>query len=979
MLSGKLDQLDQMLEGDLKSDEVTRTLYATDASVYKEMPLAVAYPAGDNDLVTLVRFAIDTNIPLIPRAAGTSLAGQVVGNGLVVDVSRHMTRMLEFNPDERWIWVQPGVVLDELNAFLAPHQLFFAPETSTANRCMIGGMLGNNACGLHSLVYGSTREHTLAVRAVLSDSTQVEIGELSLEELHKKQKQNDLEGKIYKYILQLLDDPENRAEIRNNYPDPSIPRRNTGYALDIIAQMRPFSSKGPPFNLARLLAGSEGTLTLFTAIKLQLVDIPPPYKAVVCAHFTSIQETLQGNLVALRHQPTAVELMDSVVLSCTKSNRLQEENRFFVVGDPRAILIIEFAESTPEELDEKISGVVRHLQERNLGYAFPVVPGKEIKRVWNLRKAGLGLLANLPGDAKSVTVIEDTAVPVENLPAYIAEMEALFEEFGMTCVYHAHVGTGELHLRPVLDLKNPEDVVRFRQIATATVPIVKKYRGSFSGEHGDGRLRSEFIRTLLGDANYKMMEGVKKVFDPQNLFNPGKIIDPVCMDQNFRTTPGQPTPDLTTYFDWSDTHGVVRAAEKCNGSGDCRKSHLIGGTMCPSYQATRDERNSTRARANILREYLNKPMGRNGFDHPEIKEILDLCLSCKACKSECPSSVDMAKLKAEFLQNWYDVHGIPLRSRLIGEIPHIFKMGMLFPALFNSLASLPPFRWVFNRISGFSPMRSLPKLSHRSLSGWYRQNRLKVVSSHAPTGKLYLYVDEFTNYTDADIGVTTLLLLTRLGYSIEIVRQPFSARTYLSKGMLKKAKRIVRHNIQLFKGLIDVTTPLVGIEPSAILGFRDEFPDLAGDDLRQDAIDLGTNVMLLDEFLAREMKAGRIGVNQFTGEKTEILVHGHCQQKAVASTDPTLFILNFPENYSAHEIPSGCCGMAGSFGFEKGHYDLSMKVGELVLFPAVREASPDTLIAAPGTSCRHHIYDGTGKRALHPVEILYQALITRPV
>lgn len=976
VIQTELKELHARLKGEVYDDVIRRTLYATDASVYKEMPLAVAYPKDTDDLIQLVRFARQNKVSLIPRTAGTSLAGQVVGSGIVVDVSRYMTRILEINPKEGYAWVEPGVVLDELNRELAPYGLFFGPETSTGNRCMIGGMLGNNACGLHSLVYGSTRDHTLAVEGILSDGSVALFEELNPEILAEKLSDHTLEASIYRELINLLSSKQNQDDIRHNYPDPGIPRRNTGYALDLLLDRQPFHEAGKPFSLCPLLGGSEGTLVLSTRIKVGLVPLPPPHKALVCAHFSAIRETLLANIEVLKHQPTAVELMDHHVLDRTGSNREQEANRFFVVGHPKTILIIEFAENTEEELHRKTAAAIEALKKAGLGYAYPVLSGADIQKAWNLRRAGLGLLSNEPGDAKSVTVIEDTAVHVKDLPAYIEEIEQIFTKNDMVCVYHAHVGTGELHMRPKLNLKAPDDIRKFRMIADETVRVVKKYRGSFSGEHGDGRLRGEFLEAFYGAGVFAMHRKVKAIFDPDHLFNPGKIIDTPPMHEFLRYEPGQETPDVETWFDFSESQGIIRFIEKCNGSGDCRKSHLAGGSMCPSYQATRDEKNTTRARANILREFMSRPTSNgNPFDHPEIYEILDLCLSCKACKTECPSSVDMAKLKAEFLSHWYQNHRIPLRTRLIANIHHYNRLGSVLPRLTNFLLSGKLSSAAIRQVAGIAPGRSLPLLSGKPLRSQAKRKMLKINPSHAgQNGRVYLFVDEFSAYNDAHIGLQTIQLFTALGYEVILPAHRESARTYLSKGLLKQAKEIINQNLRMLGGLIQADSPLIGIEPSAILGFRDEYPELSDPELREAAQHLAKNSLMAEEFLAREMEAGRISKDQFTKERREILLHGHCQQKAVASTAATLTVLGFPENYVVREIPSGCCGMAGSFGYEKEHYDLSMAVGELVLFPAVREADTQTLICAPGTSCRHQIHDGTKRKALHPLEILFQAL-----
>ncbi|MBT3750852.1 MAG: FAD-binding protein [Bacteroidetes bacterium] len=972
-----LSLLNNKLDGELYYDIIHRTIYATDASVYKEFPQAVAFPKNEADIRQLILFAIENKCSLIPRAAGTSLAGQGVGSGIVVDAGRYMNEILEINIEDKYVWVEPGVILEELSKKLAEFGLLFGPETSTANRCMIGGMVGNNACGLHSLIYGSTRDHTLEIEGLLSDGSKAHFKDLSIEELNKKKSQDTHEGSIYRKLHEILQSSFNQKEIIENYPDPEITRRNTGYALDLLLRHAPYKQNGDKFNLCTLLSGSEGTLVFTTKIKLNLVPLPPPHLALLCGHFSGIQETLQANLLVLENNPKAVELMDSTVLDCTKSNKDQEANRFFVEGEPRTILIIEFAEDSEAQLNTKLKKTINDLKAKNLGYAFPIVRNNDVNKVWNLRKAGLGLLSNIPGDEKSVTVIEDTAVHVEQLPEYIAEIEKVFEDNNMTCVYHAHISTGELHLRPVLNLKKSEDIEKFKMIAKETVAIVKKYRGSFSGEHGDGRLRGSFIKEFFGEHVYGLLKEMKHSFDPNNLFNPGKIIDCPPMDESLRYEPDQETPEFDTFFDFSSTQGFMRAIEKCNGSGDCRKSHIIGGTMCPSYQASMDERNSTRARANILREFLSKPdSASQNFDHPEIYEILDLCLSCKACKSECPSSVDMAKLKAEFMAHWYETHSIPLRTRLIANITSLNRLGALAPRLANLFMKGRVSSGIFKSLTGFAQQRSLPAISSRPFHRTVKKQLLRINPVNENIiGQVCLFIDEFTDYNDAHIGKQTVELLAQLGYQIILIPHEISARSFLSKGLLKQAKKIINSNIILLKEKISESVPLIGIEPSAILGFRDEYPDLCDSYLQDDARKIASYSFMIDEFLANEIELGKITQESFTTKKQHIMLHGHCQQKAVASTESTKIILSFPENYSVEEIPSGCCGMAGSFGYEKEHYELSMKVGELVLFPAVRKAPKDSLIAAGGTSCRHQIMDGTGREALHPIQILHQALI----
>jgi FAD/FMN-containing dehydrogenase/Fe-S oxidoreductase len=972
------DQLELNLQGEFYYDDTMRRLYATDASAYRELPMAVAMPKDENDIKLLIKFAFENHLSLIPRAAGTSLAGQVVGEGIIVDVSKYFNKVLDINPEEGWVKVQPGVIRDDLNKYLSGFGLYFGPETSTANRAMIGGMVGNNSCGSNSIVYGSTREHLLEVTAFLADGSKTVFGALTKQEFRKKciggGSQAEFETNIYRTIDALLSDQYNKKEIEEKFPKPSIPRRNTGYAIDILAQLAPFNEQGEAFNFCKLIAGSEGTLAFLTEIKLHLNPLPPKHKAIVCIHCESIHESLMANLVAIQYNPTASELIDHYILECTKGNIEQKKNRFFLKGDPQAILVVEIANDDIEERDFQMQSLIAHLKKENLGNHYPILTGEDIPKVWNLRKAGLGLLSNIPGDAKPIAVIEDTAVDVQDLPEYIKDFNLILGKYGLYCVHYAHAGSGEIHLRPILDLKTDEGTKLFRIIAEEIAALVKKYRGSLSGEHGDGRLRGEFIPFMIGDHNYHLLKQVKESWDPQNIFNPGKIIDTPPMDVSLRYYPGQITPNIRTYFDWSSTDGIVRAAEQCNGSGDCRKSHLSGGTMCPSYMATHNEKDTTRARANILREMLNTPKEGNRFDHEQIKEVMDLCLSCKGCKSECPSNVDMARMKAEFLQQYYDEHGVPFRAKMIGNFTRYNKLASIVPSIYNFLVTNKTSSKLLKKVAGFSEKRSLPALHDFTLRSWFDKQYKPRTFKDRKKGTVVFFCDEFTNFNDTEIGVKAIKLLDHLGYEVLMPDHKESGRTYLSKGMLKEAKSIIDQNIRMLKGVVNENAPLIGVEPSAILSFRDEYEGLCSPTLKMDAEELAKHTYTIEEFLAQQMDLGKIETRNFYTEKKLIKVHGHCHQKALSSMTPTKKILTFPINHEVHMIASGCCGMAGSFGYEEEHYELSMSIGELTLFPAVRSFKEDVIVAAAGTSCRHQIKDGTGRRALHPIEILYNAL-----
>lgn len=977
----KLKRLADRIEGEIFTDSTHLILYATDASAYREMPTAVCIPKSFEDVKQVIAFASKEGLPVIPRAAGTSLAGQVVGNGIVVDISRNFREILEVNTGEHWVRVQPGVVRDELNMAMKAHGLFFGPETSTSNRCMVGGMVGNNSCGSRSVIYGSTRDHLIAVKAILSDGSEVEFKSLTNEEFEAKCKGEDvvspLEAAIYQNIKRILSDKENQERIRKEYPKESIVRRNTGYALDLLLNTAPFTAGKEAFNFCKLIAGSEGTLAFITEAKLNLVPTMPEALGLACLHFNTVDEALRANLVALKYNPSACELMDHYILECTKNNIEYRQHRFFVQGDPGAILVVEFARETKEEVEQLCAEMIAELKGEQLGYHFPVIFGEDTGKIWHLRKAGLGLLSNMPGDPKPVPVIEDTAVDVADLPDYIRDFNEILKKYDLYSVHYAHAGSGELHLRPIINLKTVEGNTLFRTIAEEIAVLVKKYKGSLSGEHGDGRLRGEFIRYMIGDRNYSLLKEVKATWDPSNIFNPGKIVDTPSMNTSLRFAPGQETRKIETVLSFKGSKGILRAAEQCNGSGDCRKTHQIGGTMCPSYMATLNEKDTTRGRANVLREMLTTSTKDNPFDHQEIYDAMDLCLSCKGCKSECPSNVDIAKLKIEFLQHYHEANGIPLRTRLIANFTKLNKIASVMPWAYNFIFKSKALTRIANTVIGFAPERSMPllhKITLRSYYKKYKKENFGVKDFKGDLGKVYLFCDEFTDFNDTEIGIKTLKLLTRLGYDVIIPEHLESGRTYLSKGLAKAAKKIAVRNIELLKTIGRDGNAIIGLEPSAILTLRDEYLDLANEDQLVDAKKIADSAFLIDEFLANEMDKGRINKSQFKADKKLIKLHGHCHQKSLSSLVYTKKLLSLPENYEVHLIPSGCCGMAGSFGYEKEHYEVSMKIGELVLFPTVRKQPEEVIIAAPGTSCRHQIKDGTGRKSLHPAEILYEAL-----
>ncbi|WP_298475687.1 FAD-binding and (Fe-S)-binding domain-containing protein [uncultured Maribacter sp.] len=964
-----LQDLGSKLEGNLRIDNLSRTLYATDASVYRKIPMAVAFPSTVADIKELIHFANAHKIGLIPRTAGTSLAGQCVGEGIVVDVSKKFTKIISLDQEKKQVTVQPGVIRDELNLYLKPYGLFFGPNTSTSNRCMIGGMVGNNSSGTTSIQYGVTRDKVVSLKTILSDGSEVEFKEITAEEYVEKMNSKSFEASIYKNIYNELINSDVKKEIISEFPKETIHRRSTGYAVDELLDNSLFGASDKGINPCILLSGSEGTLAFTTEITISLDDLPPPLSAMVITHYNSLEDCLTDVAPVMECNLQLCEMMDKVILDCTKNNREQLANRFFVEGDPAALLMLQVNAYTEEDLEKQVKAVLKKVKESNLSYAEAVLKGGDIGKAIALRKAGLGLLGNIVGDRKAVACIEDTAVALEDLKDFIGEFTLIMKKYKQQAVYYAHAGAGELHLRPILNLKKGEDVGLFRAITTEVAILTKKYRGSFSGEHGDGIVRAEFIPLMIGDKNYQLLKRVKSYFDPNNIFNPGKIVDAYPMDESLRYEIDRKEPEIKTLLNFSDSEGILKAAEKCNGSGDCRKTHHMAGAMCPSYQATKNEKDTTRGRANALREFLTTSDKENKFDSKELKEVFDLCLSCKACSSECPSNVDVATLKAEFLYQYQEINGYPLRAKLFAHSTKMNRLGSKVAGLTNAMYDSNFISSLIKKISGVAKKRTLPKVSSVNFN---KHLQLFNNKEYTTNRKVVLYIDEFTNYLDVELGKDAIEVLTRLGYNVSLYYGE-SGRTYISKGFLKQAKSLALKNIEKLKPIAAKNIPIVGLEPSAILTFRDEYKRFSEDTEALDAI--SKNTFIIEEFIALEIKKGILTSDLFTKEAKEVKIHNHCHQKSLSNQKVTFDMLNLPENYKVSIISSGCCGMAGSFGYEEEHYEVSMQVGELKLFPAVRNSSIETIIAANGTSCRHQIHDGTKRQALHPITIWKEALI----
>ena len=1003
------------------TDSIHKIAYSTDASIYREVPKGVAYPKKEEDIVELVQMARRRKTCLIPRAAGTSIAGQVVGNGIVVD-TKGWDKIIKLNAEERWARVQPGVVRDELNLALKPYGLHFSPETSTSNRCCVGGMFGNNSCGTHSLIYGSTRHHVEAAEGILSDGYKEEFLNYTIQDLElrfgekfwEKSTHEQLVERIYAQLINFALDKDVVELIKSNFPDKNLRRRSCGYAIDeviedLVENDVPFRER--TINLCKLLAGSEGTLSFITSVRVSLDPLPPKEKMVVCAHCNTLEGSFQANLIALKHKPVAVELMDGKILELSFQNLEQKRNSFFVDGMPAALLIAEFWGDTKEEIDAQAVTFEKEAVASGLVYTNTRVYGTDVAKVWDLRKAGLGVLSGMKGDAKPVGVIEDTAVAPERLPAYMKDFGEMLERLHTSCVYYGHISTGELHLRPIINIKTEEGKKLFREIAEETAKLVRKHKGSLSGEHGDGRLRGEFIPLMYGEKVYQLMREVKQCWDPDGVFNMNKIVDTPPMDEWLRFAVGQKytveeeLASNNTYYNWraafdectvegasgvrNQAHALMCSVEQCNGAGACLKSNLIGGTMCPAYKLSQDETKSTRARANLLREILTRGYeseafkdvvaGKSVFDMLELSEVLDSCLACKGCLSECPSNVDMTKLRSELLQQKYDRHGTPFRSWIVARMPKMENLGAMVHPFYNFFATFGPSAWMIKKMVRFSVKRNIPKLSRYSMRKLVEMENRKNPQSNADgRRKVYLFADEFTNHQEAELGLIFAQLLIKLGYSVQIPKHVESGRAAISKGCLKLAKEYAVKNVEALSWLITKETPLVGIEPSCILSFRDEYPDLVPNDMREKAKQLAENCLLFDEFIMREVKEGRISPVAFKELNADIYLHGHCHQKSLIGVGKCAEMLRLIPNAKVNVIPSGCCGMAGSFGFEKEHYETSMAIGEMVLFPTIRKATTEqqkkVIVTAPGTSCRQQILAGTGVKALHPIEIMYNQL-----
>ncbi|MGH7827851.1 MAG: FAD-binding and (Fe-S)-binding domain-containing protein [Candidatus Binatia bacterium] len=946
-------ELRKRIDGAVQFDRYTRLLYSTDASIYQIEPIGIVVPRHKGDVQATIEIAKRFGAPILSRGGGTSLAGQTVGHAIVLDFSKYMNGVLEVNKEELWCRVQPGLVQDELNAHVRSMGLQFGPDTSTSNRATIGGMIGNNSAGAHSLTYGKTLDHVLELTVLLSDGSEVVLKDLSPEALETKCRREDLEGQLYREVSRLTQ--AHKGEILARYP--RIMRRVSGYNLDEFI-------KPQAFNLSRILTGSEGTLGAVVEAKMRLVP-KPRWTALDVIHFNDDIEALECSQVVLQTAPYAVESTDKMILNLARGNIVQSRRLGFVQGNPDSLLMVEYAGETEEEVREQVLRLEELRKAQRIGYAASLAfKPEEVKAIWGVRKAGLGLLLGTKGDKKPIAFVEDTAVAPAKLPEFIRRFKEVITRHDAIAGYYGHCSVGCMHIRPLINLKEPSEVDKMVSIANEIADLVLEFNGAMSGEHGDGLARSHFNAKLFGPILYEAFRQVKRAFDPNNLMNPGKIVDAPAMTESLRISPQYRTWQPQTTFDFGGQGGFAAAVEMCSGMGECRKK--LDGTMCPSYMGTLDEEHSTRGRANALRAVLSGKVPHEDFTGKRLYEVMDLCLECKACKAECPSNVDMAKLKYEFLDHYHRANGLPLRNRLFGGIERLNRIGSQFAPISNWITQSKVNRWLMSKLAGIDRRRPLPQFASQTFEDWFHGH---TGEGEGIKGDVVLFHDTFNNFNTPHVAIAATRLLERLGYRVLLVDKRCCGRPMISKGMLGEAKNNAAWNVDQLAEYAERGIAIVGLEPSCLLTLRDEYPEF----LRtRPAKRVAAHSFLLEEFLLRERDAGRLSVS-FGAAGKKALLHGHCHQKALVGTAPTVAVLK-AAGLEVSEVDSGCCGMAGSFGFEKEHYDLSVTIGNRRLAPAVKAAAAEVEIVAPGISCRQQIEHLTGRKAKHPAELLWESI-----
>ncbi len=946
------NDLNLHVEGDVLTDHASLGIYSTDASLYQITPVAVVLPKNESDVLHVINIARDHNISILPRGGGTGLAGQTVGRSIIMDFSKYMNRIIEFNEEDRWVRVQPGLVRDELNEYLKEFQLHFAPDPATSSRANIGGMIGNNSSGTKSILYGKTVDHILEMKVALADGAVLNFQSHGQKEYSRIAQQDDREGNIYKKFQKIIHD--NRSEIQKKFP--KVMRRVQGYNLDEFADRE-------TWNLSKLICGSEGTLATILEARLNLEPLPK-YKSVCVVHFHEMNEAIKAVRHMLDFNPSAVEILDDTVLQMSRENLTTKRHTHFIEGDPKAVQIVEFYGDHEQDVLDRPARMAEYLKSLNLGYAYPVFrEGQSYEDVWIIRKKGLGLMLGMKGDKKPLAFIEDASIPIDVLPEYIEKVVAVCDRHQTRAAVYAHASVGVIHVRPILDMRQAEDIERFKNIARETFELVKHFGGSWSGEHGDGLVRSYFLPDYFGPEVYEALVEVKNLFDPQNLMNPGKIIDAPEIDEDLRYGAAYRDSDFDTLYHYREDGSFQNAVHMCSGVGECRK--ILGGTMCPSFKATRDEEHSTRGRANALRLAMSGQLDKDGLTSHRLKEVLDLCLSCKACKSECPSNVDMAKLKSEVLQKHYDKYGLNTRDRLIGQSSTMARLfAGRFAAIINFFMNTNLSRWLIQYLAGIDKRRKMPEYASNTFTRWYDKNYKRTDSREGPN--VVLFADTYLNYHEPQIGIQATRLLSKLGYEIRIADVGCCQRPRISHGLLQDARKegdIVLNKIDQFTGK---GMKVLVCEPSCYTALIDDLCDLTANEALAKRIQ--EHVLPLDKFVADHIRNDGLPVD-LKIKSEQFVIHGHCHQKAFTGTGDLHFILNSINGVQVKEIPSGCCGMAGAFGYEQEHYDLSKKIAHEILVPEIEKMNGSQMLIANGFSCRHQIQDFTSKKSVHWTEI----------
>ncbi|MAT99470.1 MAG: FAD-linked oxidase [Anaerolineaceae bacterium] len=970
-----LNELSKRTTGALRTDEYSRILYSTDASIYQVKPHGVLLPQTVEDVQAAVELAAKHHVPLLPRTGGSSLAGQAVNRALVMDFTRYLDQVLEVNQEEMWVRVQPGIVLDALNIYLRKYGLQFGPDPASSNRAAMGGIVSNNSTGSHSIMYGMTADHVLEMEVILSDGTMTHFGPLESAVLLQHTQISGLEGDIYRQMHALTQDAANQEIIRSGTPRHW--RRCGGYNLDRLVPVAngrptyrwPYDDR---FNLAKIVCGAEGGLGVITELKLNLVPLPT-HTALAIVHFNSLPEALTAVPLMLEVGPSAVELLDN--LGLTMCRDVPEYARLlstFVQGTPNCVLITEFYGESEAELTAKMDNLERHLKAQMVNFTAvsrATTPQQQTD-VWTVRKVGLGLMMSIKGDHKPIPFIEDAAVPVEHLSEYVTKVEQFCNDIGTNVAYYAHASAGCIHIRPLINTKKATEVAKLPAITEFSVDLLRGYGGSFSSEHGDGRARSWLNEKFFGPDLYQLYQQVKQIFDPHNILNPGTVVNAGPMTENLRFGESYQVIPITPHLDFSSDHGFDRAVEMCNGAGICRKRTT--GTMCPSFMAVREEEHATRGRANALRAAMSGHLPPSEFTSERMYQVMELCVSCKACKAECPSSVDMAKIKTEFLAQYHDAHGTPLRDRLFANITPLSRLGSgpLAP-LANWTLGNGLIRQGMERTLGISARRSLPHFARQSFTDWFNKHTPVGAHRDAPLQQIVLFNDTFSTFNYPHIAIAATELLEAAGFEVVLPGVTDCGRPSFSKGLVDKARTIAQQVLDHLAPLAEQGLPIIFLEPSDLSALTDDYESLLPNDKRVALV--AGQCRSFEEFIAELADSGKLNLN-FTDEKRHLVLHGHCHQKALIGTKPAHRALTLPPNYTLEEVDSSCCGMAGSFGYEAEHYDVSLKMAERRLLPAMRAAAPETILVAAGVSCRQQIKHGAGRQVLHPAEVLRAAI-----